>query len=84
LAYLKKQRAEVDAASDRLLAGADGHPHSLWAHQIFAMYYYAGLATDRLAPHIARCGERAMRWPWSCFGDAEERFAWARARVAKG
>lgn len=77
--YLKKQRTEVDAASDRLLAGADGHPHSLWAHQIFAAYYYDAGANDRLARHMARGGERGMSWPWGYFGNAADRFR--RAKV---
>jgi hypothetical protein len=81
--YLKRQRAEADAASGRLLAGADDHPHSLWAHQIFAMYYYEARADDRLALHIARSGPRAMTWPWGYFGDHNERFRLARERAAK-
>ncbi|MGW4211917.1 hypothetical protein ACWEIJ_28255 [Lentzea sp. NPDC004789] len=80
--YLKKQRKETDAASDRLLAGAGGHPHSLYAHQIFAMYYYEANANDRLALHIARSGPRAATWPWGYFGDHNERFRLARERAA--
>lgn len=82
--YLKKQRAEVDAASDRLLAGVGAHPHSRSAHQIFAMYYYEARATDRLAPHIARSGEHAATWPWGYFGDHNKQFGLARERAAKG
>jgi hypothetical protein len=81
--YLKGRRAETDAASDRLLAGADGHPQSLWAHQVFAMYYYEARANDRLALHIARSGPRATQWPWGYFGDHNERFSSARERAAK-
>ncbi|WP_439663357.1 hypothetical protein ACSHWB_19090 [Lentzea sp. HUAS TT2] len=81
--YLKKQRAEVDAASDRLLAGADDHPRSLWSHQIFALYYFDVSANDRLALHIARSGERASQWPWGYRGDHVEQFERARARVAQ-
>jgi hypothetical protein len=79
--YLKKQRAEVDAVSDRLLAGPDDHPRSFWGHQIFAMYYYDSKVDDRLAAHLARSGESASQWPWGYFGDAGNRFAQARARV---
>ena len=81
--YLKKQRAEVDAASDRLLAGADDHPYSLFAHQIFAAYYYDVGAKDRLAQHIARSGDRATPWPWGYFGDHNQRFAQARERATE-
>ncbi|GHH57197.1 hypothetical protein [Lentzea cavernae] len=82
--YLKKQRAEVDAASDRLLAGAGGQPHSLWAHQIFAVYYYEVGAADRLARHLPRAGERVMRWPWGYFGNPAERFRKAHALASAG
>ncbi|WP_330270921.1 hypothetical protein OG205_27500 [Lentzea sp. NBC_00516] len=81
--YLKKQRAEVDAASDRLLAGTDDHPRSLWAHQIFANYYFELFVTDRLALHLARGGERASRWPWGYSGDADAQFARAHSYVAR-
>lgn len=81
--YLKKQRAEVDAASDRLLAGADDHPRSPWAHQIFANYYYELFATDRLAAHLARGGERAARWPWGYSGDANAQFARAHSYATR-
>jgi hypothetical protein len=84
LSYLKKQRAEVDAASGRLLAGTDDHPRSPWSHQVFAMYYFQIGADERLAPHLARSGARASRWPWGYLGDADEQFERARARVAKG
>ncbi|MGI5502832.1 hypothetical protein [Lentzea sp. CA-135723] len=80
--YLKRQRAEVDAASDRLLAGPDGQPHSLWAHQIFAMYYYETKTKDRLRSHLGRSGPRAASWPWGYFGDHDERFAAAHRLVA--
>lgn len=81
--YSRKRRAEVDAASDRLLAGADGRPHSLWAHQIFAVYYHEAHEDERLARHIARSGERVMQWPWGYFGDPAELFASARERAAR-
>ncbi|USX49159.1 hypothetical protein [Lentzea sp. HUAS12] len=82
--YLRRQRAEVDAASDRLLAGPDGHPHSLWAHQIFSVYYYEIRAKGRLAKHLVRGGERVMRWPWEYFGNPNDRFRKARALASLG
>ncbi|WP_394613774.1 hypothetical protein JNUCC0626_28200 [Lentzea sp. JNUCC 0626] len=81
--YLKKQRAEIDAASDRLLAGPDDHPRSPWAHQIFANYYFKLFVTDRLAAHLARGGERASQWPWGYSGDAAGEFSRAHAWVAR-
>lgn len=83
LSYFKKQRAEVDAVSDRLLAGADGQPYSLWAHQIFAMFYFQGEMNDRLALHLARSGKRAARWPWAYLGDPDKRFAAAHQQAAQ-
>ncbi|MFD4670820.1 hypothetical protein ACFWNN_13865 [Lentzea sp. NPDC058450] len=80
--YLRKQRAEVDAASDRLLAGPDGQPHSLWAHQIFAMYYHETKTKDRLRSHLGRSGPRAASWPWGYFGDHDERFEQAHRMAA--
>ncbi|MFS8101314.1 hypothetical protein LFM09_29730 [Lentzea alba] len=82
--HLKKQRAEVDAASDRLLAGTDDHPRSLRAHQVFAMYYFDVGADDRLARHLARSGERASGWPWGYLGDPQEQLERARTRVTRG
>lgn len=82
--YLKKQRVEINAASDRLLAGADDHPHSISAHQIFAMYYHkanVGKDRERFAQHIARSGERAKPWPWGYDGDHQEVFDRARRRA---
>ncbi|MET9232512.1 hypothetical protein [Lentzea sp. NPDC003310] len=78
LSYWKKQRAEVDAVSDRLLAGAADQPYSLWAHQIFAMFYFQAEAKDRLALHLAQSGQRAARWPWAYLGDPNKRFAAAQ------
>ncbi|SER04453.1 hypothetical protein SAMN05216188_107183 [Lentzea xinjiangensis] len=82
LTYLGKQRDEVNAASDRLLAGADDHPHSRWGHQIFATYYLEAdkeQDRDRFAQHMRRSGPLPMRWPWSYFGNHEKQFAKARA-----
>ncbi|PWK79493.1 uncharacterized protein DUF4034 [Lentzea atacamensis] len=76
--YLSKQRDEVNAASDRLLAGADDHPHSQWGHQIFATYYLEAdkeQDKDRLAQHMRRSGPTPMRWPWGYFGNHKEQFA---------
>ncbi|WP_053739366.1 hypothetical protein [Nocardia sp. NRRL S-836] len=83
LSYWKKQRAEVDAVSDRLLAGADGRPYSLWAHQIFAMCYFQAEVPDRLAAHLARSGPRAARWPWAYLGNPDKRFAAAHEMAAR-
>ncbi|WP_158845949.1 hypothetical protein [Saccharothrix deserti] len=95
MTYLGKApvRAEVDAASDRLLAGVDvfgGHPRWLAANQVFATFYHqlgddmASKPSDtmRLARHLAYSGERPALWPWGYFGDHEEQFAKARNAVA--
>lgn len=81
--YLSKKevRAEVDAASDRLLAGADqyaDHPWSMAAHQVFAALYQDIPAHDRARPHLERGGPRPMPWPWGYFGDEVETLAAAR------
>jgi hypothetical protein len=89
--YLSKKevRAEVDAASDRLLAGADqyaDHPWSMAAHQVFAALYQDIPAHERARPHLERGGPRPMPWPWGYFGDEVEKFAAARkaAGLAEG
>lgn len=82
-------RAEVGAASDRLLAGGgEARAHARWirANQVFAAYYtsvaaVAGLKADdaeRLARHVAEAGERPARWPWGYFGDHHTEFEKAR------
>ncbi|ANZ36235.1 hypothetical protein BBK82_09350 [Lentzea guizhouensis] len=60
--------------SDRLLAGADGQPCSLWAYQIFAMFCFQAEVKDRLALHLGRSGQRAARWPWAYLGNPDKRF----------
>jgi hypothetical protein len=77
----KAVRAEVDAASDRLLAGSDrfaAHPWSMAAHQVFATLYNQVPDHDRTRPHLQRGGPRPMPWPWGYFGDAAQQFTAAR------
>lgn len=77
----KDVRAEIDAASDRLLTGADAfadHPRSIAAHQAFAMLYHRAEDELRSAPHLMRSGMRPARWPWAYFGDHRTEFADAR------
>lgn len=87
LRYLKNGavRAEVDAASHRLLAGSDHfahHPSSAAAHQAFACVYHRAEANERARPHLERGGEQSADWPWVYFGDGDEQFT--RARAAAG
>jgi hypothetical protein len=89
LGYLSKKevRTEVDAASDRLLAGADqyaDHPWSMAAHQVFAALYQDIPAHERARPHLERGGPRPMPWPWGYFGDEVEKFAAARKGMEAG
>lgn len=87
MTYLGKARAEVNAASDRLLAGPDDEPNSLAAHQMFAVFYHEADHDDdqaRFAAHLARSGDRAARWPWGYFGEPDVLFTAARAKVAGG
>lgn len=81
--YLKKRsvRAEVDTASNRLLAGAYDyaqHPAIQEAHQAFAYIYHHGGNHERARMHLEHGGERSAGWPWVYFGDHEEEFAKAR------
>ncbi|GAA1303362.1 hypothetical protein [Saccharothrix xinjiangensis] len=87
-------RAEVGAASDRLLAGGGTErAHARWirANQVFAAYYnsvadVAGLKPEdaaRLARHVAEGGERPARWPWGYFGDHHVAFEKARRLAAE-
>jgi hypothetical protein len=78
-------RAEVDAASDRLLAGADDftdHGSSMSAHQMFAALYHEAEDPMRLRPHLERGGPGPTTWPWGYFGDHIE--VYAAARTAAG
>ncbi|HEU5474249.1 MAG TPA: hypothetical protein VFV67_26680 [Actinophytocola sp.] len=78
-------RGDVDAASDRLLAGPDpdhAHPRSFAAHQVFAVFYHQAGDRTRLAAHMLRAGDRPARWPWGYFGDHAEQFALARSTAA--
>jgi hypothetical protein len=64
-------RAEVDAASQRMLADSDtyaGHPWSMVSHQIFGAYYAHAGARDRARTHLERGGDRAAVWAWDLFG----------------
>lgn len=85
LRYPKKPavRAELDAASDRLLAGAAAyasHPAAAAAHQAFACMYDHAYDRDRARAHLQWGGDRSAGWPWVYFG--EETFG--RAREAAG
>ncbi|WP_433611425.1 hypothetical protein ACQP2P_44230 [Dactylosporangium sp. CA-139114] len=77
----KTVRAEVDAASDRLLADAHrfaDHPATRPAHQAFATFYYQATVPERARPHLERGGPRPAVMPWGYFGDHAEVFAVAR------
>jgi hypothetical protein len=83
--YLRRPavRAELNAASKRLLAGAAGfagHPALPEAHQAFACAYHFGGAHRRARPHLER-GGAAAAFPWRYFGDAQEVFNRARAHA---
>ncbi|MBF9132336.1 hypothetical protein I0C86_25805 [Plantactinospora sp. S1510] len=85
---LKKRtaRAEVDAASDRFLAGAAAyadHPWLMVAHQIFGAYYHKAGVRDRARTHLERGGERASSWPWGYF-PGEQQAALTGARSSAG
>ncbi|WP_424186428.1 hypothetical protein ACOBQX_01075 [Actinokineospora sp. G85] len=81
--------AEVDAASDRLLAGPGTlpHPRSMTAHQVFAAFYLAvemhgggsPVGRTRLARHIANAGPGPVTWPWAYFGDQQKLFELAHS-----
>ncbi|WP_156757174.1 hypothetical protein [Actinokineospora pegani] len=85
-AYLRDWEviAQVDAASDRLLAGPGTlpHPRSMTAHQVFAAFYLAvelhgggsPVGRTRLARHIANAGPGPVTWPWRYFGDHQKLF----------
>ncbi|WP_156757175.1 hypothetical protein [Actinokineospora pegani] len=91
--YLRDEsvRAEVDAASDRLLAtppfGGGRHPRSGSAHQVFAAFYLelaegfacSAPARSRLARHMALAGAGPDELPWAYFGDPVDRFHKARS-----
>ncbi|GAA2604144.1 hypothetical protein GCM10010399_38860 [Dactylosporangium fulvum] len=71
-------RLEVDAASDRLLAGAAAfadHPWTITAHQTFAALYHQANVPGRARPHLRLSGTRPAVWPWRYFGDPERLFA---------
>ncbi|WP_432836386.1 hypothetical protein [Dactylosporangium sp. CA-092794] len=77
-------RREVDAAADRLLAGADEyaqHPWTMSAHQAFAALYHQAGDAHRARTHLELSGDRAAVWPWRYFGDHEKQFASARRAV---
>jgi hypothetical protein len=85
---LKKHaaRAEVDAASDRFLAGAAAyadHPWLMVAHQMFGAYYHKAGVRDRARTHLECGGERASSWPWGYF-PGEQQAALTRARQSAG
>lgn len=91
--YLSRKpvRAEVDAASDWLHAGAEAfRTHPMWfrANQIFAAYYQQASEWQpedraRIAGHLRHSGDRAAQLPWGYFGDHEEQFAKARTVAAR-
>jgi hypothetical protein len=74
-------RAEVDRASDRMLAGAAAfpdHPRAVMAHQMFGAYYaHAGVRT-KARVHLERGGERPSMWPWGYFGEPLDQLRNAR------
>jgi hypothetical protein len=81
---LRGSRAELDAASQRLLDGTDDylhHPGTRAAHHAFACAYHESGIHDRARPHLLRSGEGSAGWPWGYFGGDEE---FARARLAAG
>ncbi|MEV6305744.1 hypothetical protein AB0M02_40445 [Actinoplanes sp. NPDC051861] len=70
----KEVRREVDAASDRLMAGADAyaaHPASPEAHQAFAFVFNDRGDIKRSRPHLERSGDEAD-WPWVYLSDDDE------------
>jgi hypothetical protein len=84
--YFKRRdvRQEIDAAADRLLAGAHAfaaHPASPEANQAFAFVFDDRGDIDRSRRHLERSGDEAI-WPWGYFGDSSE--ALDRARVRAG
>ncbi|MFC7534465.1 hypothetical protein [Actinoplanes sp. GCM10030250] len=85
LRYLSKRsvRAEIDPASDRLLAGSldfASHPASPEAHQAFACVYADCGELERARWHLERSGD-IPTWPWGYFGDDDEGFDRARERA---
>ncbi|MEU4620667.1 hypothetical protein AB0G04_11910 [Actinoplanes sp. NPDC023801] len=80
-------RAQVDAASERILAtdAYAGHPWYQAAHQMFGAYYVNAGQTGRARPHLERGGTRAARWAWDLFGtDDDEQAELMKARQAAG
>jgi hypothetical protein len=74
-------RQEVDAAAERLVAGADlfaAHPASPAAHQAFAFVYDDRSDVKRSRYHLERGGDEPI-WPWGYFGDDYE--VWDKARM---
>lgn len=83
---LKKRtaRAEVDTASDRMLAGAAAdadHPWMMVAHQMFGAYYVHAGVRDRARVHLERGGNRTSVWPWGYFGNKQAELTRARQSV---
>ncbi|GAA1955817.1 hypothetical protein [Amycolatopsis minnesotensis] len=78
---LKKRRAkaEVNAASERLLNSPLPHPSAPDAHQTFAVYYHRVRDTERLRAHLERSGTKVAEFPAGYFGDHVKLFAEARA-----
>lgn len=80
--FRPKWRGEVDAASDRLLAGAVEHPSSLRAHQVFGFLYSIADQDDRVREHLRRGGTRVAPWPWGYRSeDPAADFAEQRSKV---
>lgn len=80
----KAVRAEVDAASDRLLADAHrfaDHPATKPAHQAFAAFYFQATVPDRARPHLELGGPRPAVMPWGYWGDHAKLFALARRKA---
>jgi hypothetical protein len=76
-------RQEVDAAADRLMAGADAfaaHPSSPSAHQAFAFVFDDRGDVERSRRHLERGGDEPL-WPWVYHDDEFEAFDRARMRA---
>lgn len=75
----RKAKAEVNAASERLLGSPLAHPSAANAHQTFATYYHRVHDTERLRAHLERSGTKPVEFPAAYFGDHVKLFAEARA-----
>lgn len=81
--FRARWRGEVDAASDRLLAGRDSWPSTMYAHQVFACLYSIVDDENRIRRHLERGGPRAAQFPW-VYRDDDPAAELARLRTRAG